>query len=242
MAGWKEISGASPYSTWRITSNQERVDNLCQIPSKFQLPYVATSARATRVASAWQVIYGHGEEPKHVVLPGHATTLAARVPNAILDLDIEGESHLAMIKDIQRHAIRPELQHIDLLTVKRGERVEIEVPVHVEGEPAVGAVANQEETVLLVEADALKAPEALTVTIEGREAGAHVLASDVELPSGVTLVADAELLIVNVSEPEELDVPEPGEEGENAPEGDIVEASEESDQAGEAHDSDNSKH
>ena len=185
------------------------------------------------------VIYGHGEEPKHVVLPGHATTLAARVPNAILDLDIEGESHLAMIKDIQRHAI---LQHIDLLTVKRGERVEIEVPVHVEGEPAVGAVANQEETVLLVEADALKAPEALTVSIEGREAGAHVLASDVELPSGVTLVADAELLIVNVSEPEELDVPEPGEEGENAPEGDIVEASEESDQAGEAHDSDNSKH
>ena len=237
MAGWKEISGASPYSTWRITSNQERVDNSCQIPSKFQLPYVATSARATRA-----VIYGHGEEPKHVVLPGHATTLAARVPNAILDLDIEGESHLAMIKDIQRHAIRPELQHIDLLTVKRGERVEIEVPVHVEGEPAVGAVANQEETVLLVEADALKAPEALTVSIEGREAGAHVLASDVELPSGVTLVADAELLIVNVSEPEELDVPEPGEEGENAPEGDIVEASEESDQAGEAHDSDNSKH
>ncbi|WP_237197434.1 50S ribosomal protein L25/general stress protein Ctc [Rothia nasimurium] len=165
------------------------------------------------------VIYGHGEEPKHVVLPGHATTLAARVPNAILDLDIEGDSHLAMIKDIQRHPIRPELQHIDLLTVKRGERVEIEVPVHVEGEPAVGAVANQEETALLVEADALKAPEALVVNIEGREAGAHVHASDVELPTGVTLVADAELLVVNISEPEELDVPETGEEGENAPEG-----------------------
>ncbi|ORC15465.1 50S ribosomal protein L25/general stress protein Ctc [Rothia nasimurium] len=165
------------------------------------------------------VIYGHGEEPKHVVLPGHATTLAARVPNAILDLDIEGDSHLAMIKDIQRHPIRPELQHIDLLTVKRGERVEIEIPVHVEGEPAVGAVANQEETVLLVEADALKAPEALVVNIEGREAGDHVHASDVELPAGVTLVADAELLVVNISEPEELDVPEVGEEGENAPEG-----------------------
>ncbi|WP_237224134.1 50S ribosomal protein L25/general stress protein Ctc [Rothia nasisuis] len=165
------------------------------------------------------VIYGHGEEPKHVVLPGHATTLAARVPNAILDLDIEGDSHLAMIKDIQRHPIRPELQHIDLLTVKRGERVEIEIPVHVEGEPAVGSVANQEETVLLVEADALKAPEALVVNIEGREAGDHVHASDVELPAGVTLVADAELLVVNISEPEELDVPEVGEEGENAPEG-----------------------
>lgn len=165
------------------------------------------------------VIYGHGEEPKHVVLPGHATTLAARVPNAILDLDIEGDSHLAMIKDIQRHPIRPELQHIDLLTVKRGERVEIEIPVQVEGEPAVGAVANQEETVLLVEADALKSPEALVVNIEGREAGQHVLAGDIELPADVTLVADAELLVVNISEPAVLDVPEVGEEGENAPEG-----------------------
>lgn len=165
------------------------------------------------------VIYGHGEEPKHVVLPGHATTLAARVPNAILDLDIEGDSHLAMIKDIQRHPIRPELQHIDLLTVKRGERVEIEVPVQVEGEVAQGAVANQEETALLVEADALKSPEALVVNIEGREAGQHVLAGDIELPADVTLVADAELLVVNISEPAVLDVPEVGEEGENAPEG-----------------------
>lgn len=165
------------------------------------------------------VIYGHGEEPKHVVLPGHATTLAARVPNAILDLDIEGDSHLAMIKDIQRHPIRPELQHIDLLTVKRGERVEIEVPVQVEGEVAQGAVANQEETALLVEADALKSPEALVVNIEGREAGQHVLAGDIELPADVTLLADAELLVVNISEPAVLDVPEVGEEGENAPEG-----------------------
>lgn len=165
------------------------------------------------------VIYGHGEDPKHVVLPGHATTLAARHANAILELDIEGENVLAMIKDIQRHPIRPELQHIDLLIVKRGERVEIEIPVHVEGEPAVGAVANQEETVLLVEADAIAAPESITVNIEGREAGAHVLASDVELPADVTLVADADLLIVNISEPAVLDVPEPGEEGANAPEG-----------------------
>lgn len=165
------------------------------------------------------VIYGHGEEPKHVIMPGHATTLAARVDNAILELDIEGESHLVMIKDIQRHPIRPELQHLDLLTVKSGELVQIEVSIHVEGEPVVGAVANQTETFLLVEADALKLPESLVVNIEGREIGQHVHASDIELPAGVTLVADPELLIVNVSEPEELDVPETGEEGENAPEG-----------------------
>lgn len=204
------------------------------------------------------VIYGHGTEPQHVVLPGHTTTLAARVPNAILDLDIEGESVLVMIKDIQRHSIRPELQHMDLLIVKRGERVEIEIPVVVEGEVAQGAVANQEETVLLVEADALKSPDSITVNIEGRGVGEHITAGDIDLPSGVTLVADEELLVVNISEPEELDVPEPGEEGETDAEGnpveldedgnpvqpadgDIVEASEESDQAGEAHDSDNDK-
>lgn len=198
------------------------------------------------------VIYGHGEEPKHVVLPGHASTLAARTANAILDLDIEGDSTLVMIKDIQRHPIRPEIQHMDLILVKRGERVEVEIPVTVQGEVAVGAVANQEETVLLVEVDALKQPEEIVVDIEGRGIGEHVLAGDIKLPSGVTLIADSELLVVNVSEPEVLDVPEPGEEGETDAEGnkiegaepvdgDIVEASEESDQAGEAHDSDNSK-
>lgn len=206
------------------------------------------------------VIYGHGEEPKHVVLPGHATTLAARNANAILDLDIEGDSTLVMIKDIQRHAIRPEIQHLDLILVKRGERVEVEVPLTVQGEVVEEAIANQEETALLVEVDALKVPEEIVIDIEGRNIGEHVLAGDIKLPSGVTLVADEELLVVNVSEPQELDVPEPGEEGETdaegnpveldedgnpiepeAPEGDVVEASEESDQAGEAHDSDNSQ-
>lgn len=206
------------------------------------------------------VIYGHGEEPKHVVLPGHATTLAARNANAILDLDIEGDSTLVMIKDIQRHAIRPEIQHMDLILVKRGERVEVEVPLTVQGEVVEAAIANQEETVLLVEADALKVPEEIVVDIEGRNIGEHVLAGDIKLPAGVSLVADEELLVVNVSEPQELDVPEPGEEGETdaegnpieldedgnpieseAPEGDVAEASEESDQAGEAHDSDNSQ-
>lgn len=173
------------------------------------------------------VIYGHGEDPKHVVLPGHETTLAAREANAIFDLDIEGDSVLAMVKDIQRHPIRPEIQHMDLLIVKRGERVEIEIPVQVEGEVAEGAVANQEEMNLLVEADALKSPEAIVVNIEGRNVGEHVLAGDIELPEDVTLVADAELLVVNVSEPQALDVPEPGEEGDTDAEGNpIVEGEE----------------
>lgn len=160
------------------------------------------------------VIYGHGQEPKHVIMPGHATTLAARVDNAILELDIEGESHLVMIKDIQRHPIRPELQHIDLQTVRRGELVQIEVSVHVEGEPANGAVANQTETFLLVEADALNLPESLVVNIEGRESGQHVHAADVTLPAGVTLIADPQQLIVNISE---LAAAEPEEEAAETP-------------------------
>ncbi|MBM7051394.1 MULTISPECIES: 50S ribosomal protein L25/general stress protein Ctc [unclassified Rothia (in: high G+C Gram-positive bacteria)] len=198
------------------------------------------------------VIYGHGEEPKHVVLPGHETTLAARTPNAVFDLDIEGESVLAMVKDIQRHAIRPEIQHMDLLIVKRGERVEVEIPVHVEGEVAAGAVANTEMTALLVEADAIKQPEVIEINIEGREVGEHITAADVVMPEGVTLLTDEEAIVVNIAEPAVLDVPEPGEEGDtdaegnpvddaDAVDGDIVPASEESDQAGEAHDSDNNK-
>ncbi len=99
-----------------------------------------------------------------------------------------------------------------MLIVKRGERVEIEVPLHIEGEVEKGAVANQEETVILVEADALQSPEAIVASIEGRKVGQHLLAGDIDLPAGVSLAADPELLIVNVSEPEALDVPEAGEE------------------------------
>ena len=154
------------------------------------------------------VIYGHGAEPLHVILPGHEMMLASRNSNAVLEIDVDGEGHLAMIKDVQRHPVRPEILHIDLLTVRRGERVEVEVPVTVEGEVAATAVHNVEENVLLVEADALKVPENVVVDIEGREAGEHVYAADVTLPSGVTLVSDPELLVINVSEPVEQDLGE----------------------------------
>ncbi|MCT1724337.1 50S ribosomal protein L25/general stress protein Ctc [Kocuria marina] len=154
------------------------------------------------------VIYGHGAEPLHVILPGHEMMLASRNSNAVLEIDVDGEGHLAMIKDVQRHPVRPEILHIDLLTVRRGERVEVEIPVTVEGEVAATAVHNVEENVLLVEADALKVPENVVVDIEGREAGEHIYAADVTLPSGVTLVSDPELLVINVSEPVEQDLGE----------------------------------
>jgi large subunit ribosomal protein L25 len=139
-----------------------------------------------------------------------------RVANALLTLDIAGEEHLALVKDVQRNAVRQTIEHIDLLTVKRGEKVTVDVPVHVTGEVVAGAVANQEAMTVSVEAEATHLPTALEVSVEGREAGQHVHASDIELPKGVTLLADAETLVVNVSEPAAA-AEEEAAEGEAAP-------------------------
>lgn len=159
------------------------------------------------------VIYGHGHDPIHVSLPGHEMMLVARNSNAVIEVLADGE-HLCMLKDVQRHPIRPEILHIDLLTVKRGEKVEVDVPLVLTGEVAPTAMYNQEETSLTVLVDALKVPEQFEVSIEGREPNQHVLAGDVELPAGVELVTDAEMLVVNVSEPVEQDLGEEEETGE----------------------------
>ncbi|BCT75451.1 50S ribosomal protein L25 [Sinomonas cyclohexanicum] len=174
-------------------------------------------ARRTRVAGKIPaVVYGHGADPLHVALPGRETTLALRVANALLTLDIAGEEHLALVKDVQRNAVRQTIEHIDLLTVKRGEKVTVDIPVHVTGEVVAGAVANQEAMTVSVEAEATHLPTALEVSVEGREAGQHVHASDIELPKGVTLLTDAETLVVNVSEPAAA-AEEEAAEGEAAP-------------------------
>ncbi|GAA2200365.1 50S ribosomal protein L25/general stress protein Ctc [Sinomonas flava] len=179
-------------------------------------------ARRTRAAHKIPaVIYGHGAEPIHVALPGHETMIAVRVPNALLTLDIEGEEHLAIVKDIQRNAIRQTIEHVDLLTVRRGEKVSVDVPVHVTGEVAPGLVVTQEAVTVSVEAEATHLPTALEVSVEGREAGQHIHASDIALPKNVTLLVDPETLIVNVSEPvaaaEEEEAPAEGAEAAEAP-------------------------
>ncbi|MCW1249275.1 50S ribosomal protein L25/general stress protein Ctc [Acaricomes phytoseiuli] len=175
------------------------------------------------------VIYGHGEDPVHIVLPELATARVARNANALVAIDLDGKEHLTLIKDIQRDPVLQIIEHIDLLTVRRGEKVTVDVPVTVEGEPAPGAVANQEATTVSIEAEATDLPDNLLVSVEGREAGAHVLASDLLLPKGVALLVDADTLIVNVAEPEEQDL---GEEGEEEPA--ATEESAESEAEGEA--------
>jgi large subunit ribosomal protein L25 len=146
------------------------------------------------------VIYGHGAEPIHITLPAKATTLAVRVSNALLALDINGEQHLALVKDIQRNPIKQIIEHLDLLTVRTGEKVTVDVPVHLTGELAPGNAYNQEMTVVSLEAEATHLPTAVEVSIEGRTAGQHIHASDLVLPTGSILLADPESLVVNISE------------------------------------------
>jgi len=170
-------------------------------------------ARRARMAGQIPaVIYGHGAEPVHITLPAKATTLAVRTANALLSLDINGEGHLALVKDIQRDPIKQIIEHIDLLTVRQGEKVTVDVPVHLVGELAPGNAYNQEMTVISLEAEATHLPTAIEVDIEGRSAGQHIHASDLVLPKGSVLLADAEALVVHISEATEVTSEEASEE------------------------------
>ena len=147
------------------------------------------------------VIYGHGTEPVHVALPGHQVGLIIRRANALLDLQIGDKEQLTLVKDVQRDPVRQIIEHIDLIVVKKGERVQVEVPVHVTGESAPGTISNLETVSLLLEVEATHIPQNVVVDIEGRGEGAHIFAADVVLPKGATLVDEADVLIVGISVP-----------------------------------------
>ncbi|TPW73030.1 50S ribosomal protein L25/general stress protein Ctc [Schumannella sp. 10F1B-5-1] len=171
------------------------------------------------------VLYGHGTEPRHLTLPGHETMLILRKANAILDLQIAGESQLALVKDVQKDPVRQIIEHVDLIVVRRGEKVTVDVPVHVDGESAPGTIIALDATTLSVEVEATHIPENLHVSAEGLEEGTQILAKDVVLPSGATLLTDPEALVVNITVPAVVDLPEEGEEteGDEAAEGDAAE-------------------
>lgn len=177
------------------------------------------------------VLYGHGAEPQHLILPRHQTALIARNSNALIELEIpNAKSELAIIKDVQRHPLTRWIQHIDLLIVKRGEKVEVDIPVVVEGEPVSPAVAVIELQSVTILADALRLPEQIVVNVEGKEDGDQVFAGDLQLGEGVELVTDAELLVVAVQVPrvDEADLETPGSEDEEGAEGASDEAAAES--------------
>ena len=146
------------------------------------------------------VLYGHGTEPQHLEINAreYAAVLRNSGTNAVLTLDIAGKEQLALTKQIVIHPIKRNIEHADLIVVKRGEKVTVDVNVVVEGDAASGTLVTQDANTIQVEADVQSIPEHLTLSVEGIEAGTQILAGQVELPKGVTLVTDAETLVVNV--------------------------------------------
>ncbi len=145
------------------------------------------------------VIYGHGAEPVHISLPGHETALIIRKANAVLELDFSGATQLALIKDVQKDPVKQAIEHVDLLLVRSGETVQVEVPVHLEGESAPGTIAALDAQTLLLDVEATHIPERVIVSIEGLTEGTHVTAADVTLPEGAKLASDPQLLIVGIT-------------------------------------------
>ncbi|MET8943096.1 50S ribosomal protein L25/general stress protein Ctc [Streptomyces sp. NPDC004542] len=146
------------------------------------------------------VLYGHGSDPVHLSLPGHDLLLALRTPNVLISLDIDGKTNeLAIPKSVQRDPIKGFLEHVDLQLVKRGEKVTVEIFVHTEGELAPGGnLLEHVLNALPVETEATHIPESVTVSIEGLEAGASVLAKDIPLPSGTTLAVEEDTVVLQV--------------------------------------------
>ncbi|MFG3497867.1 50S ribosomal protein L25/general stress protein Ctc [Streptomyces sp. NPDC047928] len=145
------------------------------------------------------VLYGHGTEPVHVALPGHDLMMALKTSNVLIALTVDGKTELAIPKAVQRDPLKGFLEHVDLLLVKRGEKVNVEIPVHAEGELAAGGnLLEHVLNALPVEAEATHIPEALTVSVQGLEAGASVLAKDIALPNGVSLAVDGETVVLQV--------------------------------------------
>ena len=167
------------------------------------------------------VIYGHGTDPQHVTLPGHEVSLILRKANAIFTLNIAGKTQLALVKDVQKNPVKQAIEHLDLIVVRKGEKVTVDIPVHLEGEAAPGTSVLLDATTLSIEAEATHIPERLVVNIEGLEEGTHVLASQVELPEGSTLVSDPDVLVVGISGATVADLGESAEE--EAAEGEAAE-------------------
>ena len=152
--------------------------------------------RAGRVPA---VLYGHGSQPRHVSLPGHDVLLALRTANVLIRLDgLEGESELALPKAVQRDPIKGTVEHVDLIIVRRGQKVTVDIPVTVTGEVAPDGLLDQQLVQISVEAEATAIPPGVEVNVEGMEIGASVHAGDLELPPGVTLDDEPDLLVLHV--------------------------------------------
>lgn len=149
------------------------------------------------------VVYGHGAEPRHVALPSHELSLIIRRSNALIDLDIEGTSETVLVKDIQKDPVLQVIEHADLVIIRKGEKVEVEVPLNLIGEPLSPAVPNLDIAHLVITVPATSIPERIEINVDGLTDGDQILASSVELPDGAELVTDPETVLVTVATPAE---------------------------------------
>ncbi|MBX6385773.1 MAG: 50S ribosomal protein L25/general stress protein Ctc [Microbispora sp.] len=169
--------------------------------------------RANKVPA---VLYGHGTEPRHLTLPGHDLLLALRTPNVLIHLQGEGIDEIALPKGVQRDPIKGFLEHVDLLLVKRGEKVTVEIPVTVTGDPIGSAIVEQPLTAISVEAEATHIPTGIEVDVDGKDVGFTVNAGDLKLPAGVTLASDPEALVLHVIAAPAAELPAEAEAAEAA--------------------------
>ena len=157
--------------------------------------------RIRRADKVPAVLYGHGTDPVHITLPGHDTMLALKHggANALLTISLDGAEQLALPKQIQRDPIRGFLEHLDLLIVRKGEKVTVEIPVHLVGEADPDALVVTEISTITVEAEATHIPEYVEVSIEGVKVGDQILAKDLTVPAGSTVLLDEDALVINVT-------------------------------------------
>jgi len=155
--------------------------------------------RVRRAGRVPAIVYGHGTDTRHVTLPGHELLMALKTPNVLIEVDgLSSRAQLTLPKAVQRDPIRGHIEHVDLILVRRGEKVTVEVPVQVTGEVEPGGLLDQQMMRLAVEAEATAIPQAIDVNVEGMEVGSAVHAGDLTLPQGVTLAAESELLVLHV--------------------------------------------
>lgn len=173
--------------------------NIIKLDGELRTDFGKGAARqARRAGQIPAVIYGHGTDPVRVLLPVAATTLAVRGSNALLSIAVDGEETVTLVKDIQRHALRQTVDHLDLLIVKKGEKVIVEVSVLIQGELTAGTTLSLDHPSIAVEAEAVALPEHVVANIAGLQAGTQILASELVLPEGTALAVEGDVVIATV--------------------------------------------
>jgi large subunit ribosomal protein L25 len=155
--------------------------------------------RIRRAHKVPAVLYGHGTDPIHISLPGHETLLALRTANALLSIEVNGSSQLALPKQVQRDPLKHTIEHVDLVIVRRGEKVTVDVPVHIEGEAGPDTLVVVDHNSIPIEAEATNLPRQIIVSVEGLSAGTQILVRDLQVPAGSSVDLEPETLIVNVT-------------------------------------------